>query len=115
MVLTKMKETAEAYLGVSVNDAVVTGDAPNFRFYFLIYTNMKKSRHRVEILSNPTYLSFRFESLSRRSKSVSDILQSPHHLKSHLRHKQRCLLLVICCYAQAYSEFTSQAKFRRLF
>ena len=25
MVLTKMKETAEAYLGVTVNDAVVTG------------------------------------------------------------------------------------------
>jgi heat shock protein 1/8 len=32
MVLTKMKETAEAYLGMSVNDAVVTGKSSKVFF-----------------------------------------------------------------------------------
>jgi heat shock 70kDa protein 1/2/6/8 len=32
MVLTKMKETAEAYLGMSVNDAVVTGESSKVFF-----------------------------------------------------------------------------------
>ena len=53
MVLTKMKETAEAYLGHDVKDAVVTVPAVSLKFKFILfYTRVKLENISVSFLQS---------------------------------------------------------------